>query len=390
MKIAMVFDGIGFGGIERVGLDYIKLLSERGHDVTVYNLIPSANDLEKEIESSVKIKHCKLARKMCPDFYTSLVKRWKYGKYVYMPVYMGLSVLNFFYRLLKGEKKEKYDVAIAFSGHFNDLTFVDKNYVKAKKKVCWLHGGLLDYALISDGYLLLYNRIKNLVTLSSFYQDGVLSVNRFLKDLNIRKIYNPTYVGERKVDSSYVAELKEKYGDFILMVGRITKEKDHRTVIRAAKVLKEKYHVHNKIVFVGDGAERDAVQQYANEMGMKEQIVFEGSRYDVQNYYAAARILVHSSPAEGLPTVLLEAMSFGVPIVATNSLPGVAEILEGSKDGMVCEVGDENVMAEHIHKLLNDEELRENYIKLGERRIQDFKPDCIAGQLEEYLECILK
>ena len=37
MKIAMVFDGLGVGGIERVGIDYMKLLSEDGHDVTVYN-----------------------------------------------------------------------------------------------------------------------------------------------------------------------------------------------------------------------------------------------------------------------------------------------------------------------------------------------------------------
>ena len=43
MKIAMVFDGLGVGGIERVGIDYMKLLSEDGHDVTVYNLVPSAN-----------------------------------------------------------------------------------------------------------------------------------------------------------------------------------------------------------------------------------------------------------------------------------------------------------------------------------------------------------
>ena len=86
MKIAMVFDGLGVGGIERVGIDYMKLLSEDGHDVTVYNLVPSANAMESEIEDSITIRHNSFQRKVCPEMYVSLVKRYSWGKYVYIPI----------------------------------------------------------------------------------------------------------------------------------------------------------------------------------------------------------------------------------------------------------------------------------------------------------------
>ena len=110
-----------------------------------------------------------------------------------------------------------------------------------------------------------------------------------------------------------------------------------------------------------------------------------GNRYDVQNYYAASSILIHSSPAEGLPTVILEAMHFGIPVVATNSLPGVPEILEGTQDGLVCPVGDAEKMAEYLYDLITQPELYKKYSQRGKKRIKDFEPENIQKELLEFL-----
>lgn len=386
MKIALIFDGIGFGGIERVGVDYIRMLVHSGHQITVYNLNPEANEMEKEIPETVDVKHYKLSRKECPDMYAAMVKRWGWGKYAYVPTYLCLSLYHVGRRLFYIKNKEIYDVAIAFSGHFNDLTFLQKNYLRTKKKVCWVHGCILDYALLSNGYLNLYQKIGNLVTLSSFYEQGVLSYNRFLQGIHTEKIYNPTYVKSREVNAEVVENLKKQYGDFVLTVGRFTKEKDQKTVVRAVKLLKEKYGIQKNLVFVGDGEEKDSVEQLVKELKLENQVFFAGNQYDVQNYYSAAKVLVHSSPAEGLPTVLLEAMSFGVPVIATNSLPGVPEILEGDKHGMVCSVGDYKAIADALCTMFEDDRVREKYIQSGYKRIQDFQPERIKEQLEHYLE----
>ena len=71
-----------------------------------------------------------------------------------------------------------------------------------------------------------------------------------------------------------------------------------------------------------------SVKKLVKKLSLEERVFFTGVRYDVQNYYATAKLFIHSSKLEGLPTVLLEAMKYGLPIVATNSKPGVPEILK--------------------------------------------------------------
>ena len=75
MKIAFVFDGLGFGGIERVGIDYIKLCLQMGHEVDVYNLSPQYNALVEQLPSEVKYFKKKLSKKLCPELYSYGVQK---------------------------------------------------------------------------------------------------------------------------------------------------------------------------------------------------------------------------------------------------------------------------------------------------------------------------
>ena len=164
MKIGIIFDGLKIGGIERIGINYIKLLLEIGHEVDVFNLNSSFCEMEQEIPLQCKIFHWKFPRILSPELYSKLVKKSVGFKVIYPLIYIGVSIVNLFYKgifRMKETFRKQYDVVIAFSGHYNDLTFVSSNFLRCKKKMCWLHGALYGYALISDGYLNLYNKIKN-------------------------------------------------------------------------------------------------------------------------------------------------------------------------------------------------------------------------------------
>lgn len=384
MKIAFIFDGLGFGGIERVGIDYIKIMKQLGHEVDVYNLTPSASEMIKELPNECKIVNHHFPHKLCPEIYSYGIKKWWWGKYAYPIIYSGLSILLQIRKIFKKHRNKNYDLAIAFSGHFNDLTFVSSGFVKAEKKMCWLHGALYGYLLIADGYLHLYQKIKNLIVLVDDAQEEVQIANKFLK-LNINKLYNPTYITSREPDKMKIQQLKENYGEFILMVSRFAyPHKDHYTVVDAIRNLKENYQLKINAVFVGDGPEFEKVKEYCKRCNVEDQIYLVGSKSDVENYYLASKILVHASVAgEGLPTIILEALSFGKPVVVTDSKVGPREILGNDQYGLLSKVKDGADMARQINRLFTDEQLYNHYVIQGYERIKDFQPEVIAKQLQE-------
>ena len=384
MKIAMVFDGLRTGGVERVGIDYAKLLCELGHQVTIINLCPKLDEMKDQFPKVCKHIDIMFPRKFTPEQYAKLVKLNTVGKFIYPIMYLVLTILNIFYKFFCRfclNLSEEYDISIAFSGHFNDLTFVASDFVKTRKKMCWLHGALYGYILISDGFLNLYKKIKNLVVLVDDAQEEVLCYNKNLK-LSIYKMYNPTCIKNKEINLEIVNSLKMEYGDFMLMVSRFEyPHKDHYTVVKALEILRKKYKKDINLVFVGSGPEESKVKEYVSSLGIdtSKYVHFLGNQKDVQNYFKAAHILVHASVAgEGLPTVMLEALAFELPMIVTDSKVGPREILRDNEYGLLC-----NVL------ILNDENLYKEYQTKGRERIKDFEPEKIKKQLESILKKII-
>lgn len=395
MKIAMVFDGLQIGGIERVGADYAHILTKLGHTVTIFNLCPSQREMESEFPDGSKIVYCKYPRKIAPEQYTQLIKKQNIFKIIYPFIWCVLEIVNVFYKLICKSQEDlrgRYDIVIAFSGHFNDLTFVKNKYVKAKKNMCWLHGALYSYLLISDGYLNLYKKIKNLVVLVDDAQEEVLCYNPNL-NLKIHKLYNPTFIKEKNIDLNIVNQLKERYGKFMVMISRFEyPHKDHYTVIKALDIVRNRYGEDINLVFVGTGPDEENVKKFVENFdnGTAQHIFFAGNQKQVQNFYGAAYMLVHASIAgEGLPTVMIEALAYGLPMVVTDSKTGPREILGNDEYGLLCRVNDPEDMAQKIYKLVQDEKLYEYYKNRGRDRLTAFEPNTIQRQLKEILEDLI-
>ncbi len=391
MEIAMVFDGISIGGTERVGCDYIRLLHELGHNVTVINLNPQYNQMESELPDYVSVEHFRFSTDMCPERYAHLIKKYSFGKYLYPSASIVLGIANSVYRIA-GKKNEflrrKYDLAIAFSGHFADMTFVESKFVRSKAALAWIHGALYGYLLRSDGYYNLYKKIKNLIVLVDDAQLEALTLNN-QKNFNIFKLYNPCFIKDKHVDEGIARELKRKYGDFLLMVSRFSyPHKDHYTVVDALDILHSKFGIKKHLLFIGDGPDEEKVKNYVKDKGeLASYVHFLGARLDVQNFYSAAKILVHASIAfEGLPTVMIEALAFNLPMVVTDSKVGPREILGNNEYGLLTKVQDAEDMAENIKLLLCNEEIYRKYAGLSAIRFRDFEPETIKRRLKGILK----
>lgn len=391
MKIAMVFDGLQIGGIERVGADYARILSELGHDITVVNLMPNRTEMEKEFPKNCKWIRFVYPRRVTAEQYAQLTKKGFLGTGCYCAAMLIMPIISFAYKMKfkVNYPQNEFDLTIAFSGHFNDLDFVSRKFLKSKKKMCWLHGALYSYFLISDGYIKLYEKIKNLIVLVDDAQEEALSYNKGL-ELNIHKLYNPTFIKNREINSTHVEELNQKYGKFVLMVSRFQyPHKDQYTVAKMLDIVREKYHEDLDLVFVGDGPDEESVKKYVMTLSQDTQkhIHFEGNRFDVQDYYKAAFLLVHASVAgEGLPTVMIEAMSYRLPMVVTDSKTGPREILGENEYGLLCRVKDPEDMANKVKKIASDSDLYNYYVLKSDERIKDFSPKVIKERLKSILE----
>lgn len=395
MKICLVVDGLEVGGIERVAIDYSKMMIDLGHEVTIVNLAPKKTRMAEQVDQRCKLVNISFPRKLAPEQYAQLVKKNLWGKWLYPIMYttmtISCAVYKAFCRLSKNVCRDQFDIAISFASHFNDLTFVYKKFIKAKHTLSWSHGAIYSYLLISDGYINLYNRVHNIVALVNDAQTEVLAYNQQL-NLNIYNLYNPSYIRQKKVDSRIVKDLRDKYGNFAVMISRFSyPHKDQLTVVRAFEKLYKKYNESINLVLVGDGPDLGKVQDIVSKMdtSIQKKIFFVGARSDVENFYAAARLLVHASVAgEGLPTVMIEALAFNLPQVVTDSKTGPREILGDNEYGLLCKVEDADDMMEKIHKMITNKELYNLYRVKSKERFAAFEPDNIKLRLSNILDDI--
>ena len=140
----------------------------------------------------------------------------------------------------------------------------------------------------------------------------------------------------------------------ILIVGRLSREKDHVTLLRAVDRLRTRLTPH--LLIVGEGPERLRIEQEVNRMGLAEHVTLTGQRNSAEPYYGIADVAVLSSWTEGSPNALLEAMAAGVPVVAT-AVGGIPEIVTHGESALLVQPGDAAGLAESIEKVLFDDRL---------------------------------
>ena len=135
----------------------------------------------------------------------------------------------------------------------------------------------------------------------------------------------------------------------ILFVGRLVDVKNPQTILLAASILKSKLE-HIRVVFVGEGPLDEALKGQSTSLGLDAQVEFKGyvgNSGELWNEYKEADVLVLPSHSEGLPLVIIEAMSMGLPVIATD-VGGVSELVINNETGFLLEHADPNRIADAV------------------------------------------
>ncbi len=140
----------------------------------------------------------------------------------------------------------------------------------------------------------------------------------------------------------------------ILIVGRLSREKDHLTLLEAVNRLRPAIMPH--LIVVGDGPEKARINEKIRQLGLGDFVTLTGHRSSAEPWYGIADVAVLSSLSEGSPNALLEAMATKVPVVAT-AVGGVPEIVMDEESALLVKPGDVAAMSAAIARILNEPKL---------------------------------
>ncbi len=216
------------------------------------------------------------------------------------------------------------------------------------------------------------------------FADHLLAVSKGIADQLLTFGYSKSkvsYIHNPVRFKSFDLNQKKQHVDVVnlLAIGRITPQKDYKTLILAfANIVKS---VNCKLTIVGgiyDFDENAVLISLIKELGLQEKIEFVGFTDNVQSYYVRSDIFVLSSAWEGFGNVIVEAMAFGLPIVATDCNHGPAEILEYGKYGRLVPIRSPQAMAEAILDTIAELPIHNRSLLL--ERASDFSEQKVAAE----------
>ena len=226
--------------------------------------------------------------------------------------------------------------------------------------------------------------ITNTITIKQQYEN----YSWFPKD-HIQVIYNGVTQPQETTNKE---NIREKYGispeeKLIFSAGRISNQKGFIYLIEAARMAQEQ-HLPWKFLLLGEGEERPHLLQLIEHYELKN-IQLPGFQTNMEDFYRAADLFVLSSLSEGTPNVVLEAMLYGCPVVATN-VNGVQEVIDNGIDGWIIPPKDSGAIFHTINENINNLERLAEVSLHAKKKIQEkFTMEQSVKHFSAYIDHIL-
>ncbi len=257
--------------------------------------------------------------------------------------------------------------------------------------VTTLHG--TDITLIGDD-----PSFKPVVEFSINNSDGVTAVSNFLKEKTLNKfeikndiqvIYNfIDFEKFKKTDKEHFKKAIAPEGEKILThISNFRKVKRVEDVVSIFNLVSKK--IDSKLLLIGDGPERQNIENLCREMGLCDKIRFLGKQHAVEELLAISDLFIFPSGNESFGLAALEAMACEVPVISSNA-GGIPEVNLNGKTGYVHNIGDVEAMANSAIKILENENLKSQLSKNALEVAHKFHIDKILPQYEAYYQFVIE
>jgi glycosyltransferase involved in cell wall biosynthesis len=349
MKLLFVWQNLDYGGGEVALVNLVeKLIDGNQIDILCYENINKFN-LPKNIN---------IISVSSPT--TSKIRKY-YNKIYFLYKWVLLS--------------KKYDVMINNAIPFLTLFAYIVSLISRKKYVLWVHTCHNEMPSNLSKILSYYHKlaIKSASKIVCVSNTAAKSLNQYVTTnlqqstviYNIFKVNNNRYT---KILHSIIEQNSDKKIINICAIGRLTHEKNFTLLINAIAKVVEIYPLI-KLYICGEGVDFEILNSLIQEKKLTKHITLTGHT-NVSPYLQHCDIFISSSNSESLSTAVCEALYFNRPVIATNT--GAAEVLEYGKYGIVVACGDLLQLRNAIIKLIEDEQLRLNYMKNAHLALDKF------------------
>jgi len=379
MKILVLHGHLSMGGEERVLLNVLRNLVELNYDV---DLLITWNHKENNLFENEIPK--KVNYEFLFDSYNGKNKLIK-------EIYRIRAKTTYLKKIEKKIKNEKYDIVIDYS---SNLLKYDNFDIKIPV-FAWIHFSL------TFGEKLTLEKIKKYKKQYKKYSK-IFAITRVMKEEFINKVgidekkvelvYNPIDLKLIQKKAENVEKKYENYlkQDYFLQVSRLTQQKQPEHLVDIYYKLKQA-GIKEKLYFIGDGEKKEIIKQKIKEYNLEDDIILLGQIENPYPFFKNAKLFVHTAKYEGLPTVLLESLALGTPVVSYDCPTGPRDILGKNKEyGELISLNDKDMFVEKVLELMNSKEKYEKYKKLSLIRANDFSMENNKVKLKELIENIKK
>lgn len=335
------------GGAEKVLLELVRHMDKKKFDVTVMTVVDTGVYVN-QIEAYCTHKSFLTDPESIESFFGKLKYKFLYKLIYRLPPSV---VYRWFIR-------DDYDVEVAFLEGFVTKVISCSNNRKSRK-LAWVHTDLIlnDYAdkCYSDykHHVKAYKAYHKILCVSKNVEEA------FIKKLKIRDKtivqHNPLDDGSIRLKSLEDIEITREKTTMVT-VGRLVEQKGYDRLLRICKRLKEE-GFEFCLWIVGEGEQRALLERYIHENSLEDTVKLIGFRANPYPYIKAADFFVCSSRAEGLSTVVTEAMILGKPVITTDCA-GMRELLDEGRYGIITDNSSDSLYSALRDVLLDIDSIR--------------------------------
>jgi glycosyltransferase involved in cell wall biosynthesis len=284
-------------------------------------------------------------------------------------------------------QKEHYDIVQANAGDTLKYAAISKRLYNWKAKLVFRNANKMSAFIQSKPHLWLnqffLSQMDYSISVSENCRQDLIQLFPKAKDISATGTIGTFDFSDLK------AIEKSTNNKIWINVGSFVKEKNHSFLLEIfAEYLKE--DKQNELWLIGDGPLRNQLEEQAKHLDITQKVKFWGYQSNAVAYIKAADIMVMPSKIEGLPGVILEALSCGKPVIA-SAVGGIPEVVHNDENGYVINEFDKAAYISKIKKVLSDQGLREKMSQNAQKLIQEeFLMPKIAKHFESIYLDILK